>query len=161
MHSSLASRISLLAVCSRKIYEKYIIYRTLHTYRCVEINVTHYTPLSTCLPRSLSSFSSSLSAEHKDEPCSSSGGSPRGWSSSTLSGICAMTRQVHTPKTSRCRLTGKRRRYASKDAHAASVNTALKLTAYESRATRWMSGGRLPTRRAEWRIFLIICAGNR
>lgn len=45
--------------------------------------------------------------------------------------------------------------YARKVEHAASVNTAFRLIAYESLAAPCRSGGKVATRRAECRICLI------
>jgi hypothetical protein len=56
--------------------------------------------------------------------------------------------------------TGRRTKYASKLAQAAKMNTSLKLSAYESLAIRCRSGGKLATRRADCRIFVMIWEKN-
>ena len=52
--------------------------------------------------------------------------------------------------------TGNRMRYARNVKQLANMNTACRLTAYESLAARWRSGGRTATRVAECRILSII-----
>ena len=49
-----------------------------------------------------------------------------------------------------------RRRYASNEAHAARVNTDLRLAAYASLAARCRSGGRSWTSRTECRMLFMI-----
>ena len=81
-------------------------------------------------------------------------------SSSSLSGIYTtqlMFTMTNTEEGKRKPHTGKRTRYARMVEQHAKTNTACKLTAYDSRAARCRSGGKVATTVAECRILSIIC----
>lgn len=78
-------------------------------------------------------------------------------SSKSLSGTYKNGEQTLPPAVLQ-KLTGRRMMYATKVEHAAAMNTIRRLPAYESRAARCSSGGRVATVVAECRILVISCA---